>query len=327
MAAHLRWGILATGHIARQFAGGLKISKTGELVAVGSRSMETAKAFCETHGGKPYGSYAEVLSDPNVDAVYIATPHHLHRENTIQAAEAGKGILCEKPFTLDTADAEEALAAVKKAGVFFMEAFMYRCHPQTRKAKEIVEQGAIGRVTMIEAEFGFNGSRDWNNFRLDGAVGGGALMDVGTYCVSFARMMAGEEPSRAHYVASITEKGYDQTGSGALLFPSGINAHFGTAIHQQLENKARVFGSEGMLEIDAPWKCYDHGKMRIVRDGSIVKEWSLGSNNDTLYAHEADAVAEFFEAKECPYMSIRDTLGQTLTLDLLKSSAGLKFGS
>src|SRR5579862_1655244 len=115
MVTHLRWGILATGHIAHQFAGGVNASKTGEIAAVGSRTLETAQGFCAKHGGKPYGSYQAVLDDPKVDAVYIATPHHMHAEWTIKCAQAEKGILCEKPFTLTTAEAETALAAVKKA--------------------------------------------------------------------------------------------------------------------------------------------------------------------------------------------------------------------
>ncbi|HWA84185.1 MAG TPA: Gfo/Idh/MocA family oxidoreductase, partial [Fimbriimonadaceae bacterium] len=212
MSDHLRWGILATGRIAQQFAGGVKASKTGELVAVGSRTLESAQAFTARHGGKPYDSYEAVLDDPSVDAVYIATPHHLHAEWTIKAAQAGKGILCEKPFTLDAAEAEHALAAVKKAGVFFMEAFMYRCHPQTLKAKSLVEEGAIGEIRMVASEFGFNAARDWDNFRLDGKLGGGALMDVGTYCVSFSRLIAGEEPSHVAYLPKMTERNYDETG-------------------------------------------------------------------------------------------------------------------
>lgn len=323
--SRMRWGIMATGRIAHQFAGGVKASKTGDLVAVGSRSIQSAQAFCDQHGGKPYASYQELIEDSDVDAVYIATPHHLHAEWTIKTARAGKGILCEKPFTLNLAEAEAALAEVKKAGVFFMEAFMYRCHPQTLKAVEVVRSGELGEIAMIATEFGFNASRDWDNFRLDGAVGGGALMDVGTYCVSFSRLIAGEEPSRCAYFASITEKGYDETGSGALEFPGGINAHFGTAVHQQLENRARVYGSKGMLEIDAPWKCF--GATRIVRDGKVAEEWDLSTDNDGLYAAEADAVAEFFKAGECPHMSIADTLGNMRALDDLKKSAGLKFGS
>lgn len=146
-------------------------------------------------------------------------------------------------------------------------------------------------------------------------------MDVGTYCVSMSRLIAGEEPSRAEYVAAMTERGYDQTGSGMLGFPSGINAHFGTAIHQHLENHVRIYGTTGMIDVDAPWKCYESGVLRIVRDGKVDQDWRLGTDNDHLYAFEADAVAEFFEAKQCPHMTIADTLGQARALALLRESA------
>jgi predicted dehydrogenase len=197
----LRWGIIATGGIAHQFARGLKASKTGTLVASGSRSLEKASAFAEQHGGKGYGAYGDVLADPEVDAVYIATPHHLHSEWTVKAAAAGKGILCEKPFTLNELEARKTLEQVLPTGVFFMEAFMYRCSPQMRKLVELVRGGAIGQVRAIAAEFSFHAGRNWDNFRADGAVGGGGLMDVGTYCVSFSRLIADQEPSRAEYVA------------------------------------------------------------------------------------------------------------------------------
>lgn len=155
MADRVRWGILATGSIARAFAAGLRESESGVLAAVGSRSLEKAVAFAGEFGGSAYSSYQGVLEDPDVDAVYIATPHHLHAENTIAAAQAGKAILCEKPFTLTFAAAERAIEAVRRAGVFFMEAFMYRCHPQTRQAREWLRNGAIGRILQVDAEFGF----------------------------------------------------------------------------------------------------------------------------------------------------------------------------
>ena len=237
MSDRLRWGILATGAIARQFAAGLPTSKTGTLHAVGSRTLESATKFTAQYGGKPLTSYEAVLEDPEVDAVYIATPHHLHAEWTIKAARAGKAILCEKPFTLSAPEAERALAVVKAQGVFFMEAFMYRVHPQTIKVRELLRSGAIGRPLVVNAEFGFGASRDWGNFRADGALGGGGLMDVGTYCTTFASLVAGEEASEGCYKAEITAKGYDAFGSGALGYPSGMTASFGTGIHASLTKR------------------------------------------------------------------------------------------
>lgn len=325
MADRIRWGILATGGIARQFASGLRASRTGILQAVGSRSFETAKAFADQFGGVPYGSYDGVLVDPEVDAVYIATPHHLHCQNTIDVAQAGKAILCEKPFTLNLKEAERAIEAVRRAGVFLMEAFMYRCHPQTRRIRELLAERAIGRVQQVNVEFGFNAGRDWTNFRADGAVGGGGLMDVGTYCVSFARMAIGEEPDEAYYAAEITDRGYDASGAGVLRFPSRAVAHFGTGIHVALRNDATVYGEEGRLHVDQPWKC-GGGRVTLSREGRD-EVFEFGSSNDELYAIEADAVAEFIETGECPYMTVADTLGNMRALDMLRESAGLRFAA
>jgi predicted dehydrogenase len=326
MAESLKWGILATGSIAKQFANGLKVSKTGTLVAVGSRSIETAKAFTDQHGGKPYASYEEVLADKEVEAVYIATPHHMHYDWTIRCAEAGKAILCEKPFTLNAIEAQRALNEVKKNKAFFMEAFMYRCHPQTLRVKELVDSGAIGDVQMINAEFGFAAGREWNNFRADGTVGGGGLMDVGTYCVSYARLMFGKEPIRTHYVAEITEKGYDATGSGILGFEGGGSAHFGTGVHVNLRNDVTIYGTAGRIHVPNPWKCRD-GNVTVEKYGGETTHFTYNSTNDELYGIEADTVAQFLEAKECPYMTIEDTINNMKALDGLRESAGLKFAA
>jgi predicted dehydrogenase len=326
MADRLRWGILATGGIARQFASGLPTSKTGTLQAVGSRTIESASAFTEKYGGKPCASYDEVLADPDVDAVYIATPHHLHAEWTVKAARAGKAILCEKPFTLNALEAERALAAVKEAGVFFMEAFMYRVHPQTIKVRELVRSGAIGRPLVVNAEFGFAAGRDWANFRADGAVGGGGLMDVGTYCISFAALVAGEEASEACYRAEITEKGYDAFGSGALRFPSGMTACFSTGIHANLTNDARIYGEAGSIHVPSPWKCAG-GTVVLRRNGQPDETFEFETTNDELYGIEADAVARSLESGECPHITIAETLANMRTLDKLRASAGLHFAA
>jgi predicted dehydrogenase len=326
MAERLKWGILATGGIARQFAGGLKASKTGSLAAVGSRTSEKAQKFADEYGGTAYGSYEAVLSDPNVDAVYIATPHHLHSEWTIKCAEAKKAILCEKPFTLNAIEAKKALDEVRKHQVFFMEAFMYRCHPQTLKVAELVRQGAIGEVQMVQAEFGFAAGRDWDNFRADGALGGGGLMDVGTYCVSFSRLIAGCEPTKTDYAASITAKGYDEYGAGVMHFPNGIVAYFGTGIHCQLKNDATVYGTEGKIHIPNPWKCSDGGAT-LQQNGKPAEALEFKSTNDELYALEADTVAQFVDGLECPYMTWQDTLDNMTVLDSLRASAGLHFAS
>lgn len=327
MADRLGWGIIATGNIAHAFAKGLKASKTGELVASGSRSLEKAEKFAKEHGGKAYGSYEEVLADPEVQAVYIATPHHLHYEWTVKAAEAHKAILCEKPFTLNAIEAQRALNEVKKNKVFFMEAFMYRAAPQTQKVLEMVREGTIGKILAVNAEFGFAAGREWDNFRADGALGGGGLMDVGTYCVSFIRAIVGEEPVEAHYVMDKTPKDYDAAGAGILKFPGGAVATFGTGVHVNWKNDARIYGESGRIEIDNPWIVGKDAEVRVYRNGEDVETLKLGGSNADLYAGEADAVAQYLNKGEAPYMTIQDTLDNMRALDMLRASAGFKFAA
>ncbi len=201
---HLKWGLLASGNIARRFAKGLATTEDATALAVASRSLEKAEAFAREHGLEhAYGSYEELLADPDVDAVYISTPNHLHAEWSIRCAEAGKHVLCEKPVTMNAPELETVLAAVRKHDVFFMEAFMYRCHPQMARVKELIAEGRIGEVRLLEATFAFNMGLNLENTRQINHMGGGGLMDVGCYCVSFCRFVAGEEPTDLHAVGRI----------------------------------------------------------------------------------------------------------------------------
>lgn len=320
----VRWGVLATGGIAHAFARGLKKSKTGTLVAVGSRSQEKADAFCAEHGGRGYATYQAVADDPEVDAVYIASPHHLHAADTVMCARAGKHVLCEKPFTLDAAEAEDALAVVRDSGVYFAEAFMYRFHPQTQEVLRLVRSGAVGRVAHIRAEFSFQAGRDWQNFRTARALGGGGLMDVGCYCVSYCRAVAGEEPSRAEFAYVPGGDGYDAWGAGVLQFPGGVTASFATGVHQEMENQVVVYGEEGRLVVESPWFC--NGVVRHTVRGEdaprVLGPWPV----DDLYAHEADCVAADIEKRSSAAVSPDDTLGNMRALDALRRSGGLVFG-
>lgn len=327
MASQLRWGIIGAGGIARQFAEGLKTSKTGTLVATGSRAIDKANKFAEKHGGKGFGSYEEVYNHPDVDAVYIATPHHLHMEHTIQVAQAGKAILCEKPFTLNALEAERALEAVDKAGVFFMEAFMYRTTPVMAKVREWIKTGAIGDVKLVESSFAFKGGEDWDNFRNDPEVGGGGLMDVGTYCVSLSREAFGEEPSEAFYISQRSAKGVDWIASGMLRFSGDRSAVFQTGVGIVCRNDAVITGTAGRIVIDNPWKQGDGTMRRYEGWNTLVEELPLNIENAALYGIEADTVAEYIDHKEFPPISKQDTLAQMRTLDKLRASAGITFGA
>ena len=188
----LRWGIIGLGRIAAKFARDLPRSHSGKLLAVASRSQAKADEFGEEFGAvRRYGSYQDLLADEEVEAVYIATPHPFHAEWAIAAAEAGKHILCEKPLTVNHPQAMAVVEAARRNDVFLMEAFMYRCHPQTAKLVELIRRGVIGEVRAVQATFGFHASYDLDGRLLKRSLGGGGILDVGCYCVSMARLVAG----------------------------------------------------------------------------------------------------------------------------------------
>ncbi|HSH08777.1 MAG TPA: Gfo/Idh/MocA family oxidoreductase, partial [Oceanipulchritudo sp.] len=259
----LSWGIIGTGAIARAFAHGLKQSASGRLVAVGSRSSETAEAFARENGVPGHhGSYEALLADEKVQAVYISTPHPFHAEWAIKAAEAGKHVLCEKPMALNAWQAQVIIEAARRNGVFLAEAFMYRCHPQTAKLAELIRSGAIGQVRMIRASFGFGGGDRINpESRLfKNALGGGGILDVGCYAVSGARLIAGaaiglpfDNPDQVVGSGQVGETGVDEWAAAVLHFKSGITAQVSTAIRTTLDNLIEVYGSEGTITVPDPW--------------------------------------------------------------------------
>lgn len=325
----LNWGILGTGAIAKKFAEGLPPCRSGELVSVGSRTLEKADAFSAEFGGRGFGSYQEVLDDPKVQAVYISLPHHLHCEWTIKAAQAGKHILCEKPFALSVAEAKEALAEVKKADVFFMEAFMYRAHPQTLEIKQLLGTGVIGAPKMMHAEFGYISQREQTTFRFDGSVGGGALMDVGCYPVSLARFVAGEEPQKVAYSAELLDSAatisgepakYDSYGIGEMIFPSGFRATFGCAVHLQLNNWATIFGENGRIHITDPWFC--NGPVFVQLNGREPEPIKV-KPVPQLWGNQSVVVAQLLDQRQAAFISWNDTLGNTAILEAMRKSVGM----
>jgi predicted dehydrogenase len=334
----LRWGILGTGHIAGVFARGVAASQSGELTAVGSRAQPSAERFAREFGlPRAHDSYEALLADREVQAVYVATPHPRHAEWAIRAAQAGKHVLCEKPLTINHAGAVAVVAAARTRGVLLMEAFMYRCHPQTAKVVELVTGGAIGRVGLVQATFSFHtdfnpANRWWNK-----ALGGGGILDIGCYPVSFARLVAGAADGRpfANPVSVAgaghlhPQTGVDAYAAATLKFANGIVAQVACGVGLQQDNSVRVYGSEGWLHVPVPWgPCRDGGtsQLYVHRRGAVVPEEVL-ITAAPLYALEADAFAAALAAgkSDVPQMTVDDTLGNMAVLDQWRAAVGVTY--
>jgi len=260
----LRIGILGTAKIARSFATGLRPSETVEVIAIASRDAAKAEAFAlEFKIPTAYGSYANLLENPTVEAVYVPLPNALHAEWSIRAIEAGKHVLCEKPLAATRAEAQAMFEAARRRSVTLVEGFPYRSQPQTLKLKALTDSGIIGTLVSMHAAFGFP-LTDPNNIRFDPALAGGALMDVGTYPVSLVRLLAGERPSRVYTSARWHSTGVDETLVASLEHRSGflaqISCSFMTALHRQ----ALIAGSAGMLQ-STYWNTPPPGVPAIVQ--------------------------------------------------------------
>jgi len=337
MADQLRWGIIGPGGIAHKFAQGVQHSKTGQLVAVGSRRQENADRFGEQYGiPHRHGSYEALLADEEVEAVYIATPHPMHPEWAIKAAEAGKHVLCEKPLAINHALAMAVIEAARESDVFLMEALMYRCHPQTRRVVELVRQGAIGRVCMIQATFSFQGGTDPKSRLMNNALGGGGILDVGCYPVSMARLIAGvalgrdfADPIEVKGCGHLGETNVDEWAAAVLRFEGGIVAQVATGVRVSQDNAVRIYGLDGSIVVPWPWiPAREGGENTILlQRGDAEREEIVIRTDEWLYGIEADTVAANIERRQAPSpgMSWDDTLGNLKTLDRWRAEIGLVY--
>lgn len=254
-ATKLRWGILGTGNIARQFAAGVRSAQRSTLQAVGSRTPGSATGFALVQGvTTAHGSYQSLLADRSVDAIYNALPNSMHHDWTIAALRAGKHVLCEKPFATSVADAQEMFSVAQREGRMLAEAFMYRSHPQTLAIQQAVADGAIGELRLIRTSFCYKTTRIADNIRFSADMGGGALMDVGCYCLSFSRLFAGADPIHLTAAARLHASGVDEMAVGTLAYPNGILASFTCGMTAAADNTAYLCGTNGFIEIPVPWK-------------------------------------------------------------------------
>lgn len=339
MGITLAWGVLGAGRIAGAFAKALAHSETGKLVAVGSRSKETAEKFGSEHNVPAKGrhaTYEALLADPDVQAVYVATPHPLHAQWTIRALEAGKHVLCEKPIGMNYAEAMAMYESARQNKRFLMEAFMYRCHPLMHKLVELLREKAIGDVKHIQANFGFGAGFDANSRLFNNALGGGGILDVGCYPVSFARLVAGvaqgkefADPFHVSGAGSLGPTGVDHYAFATLKFPGDIVAQVGTAVTIGLDNAARIYGTAGTITLPYPWIPAREGgdaKLTLHQSGKEPQEITV-TTDKWLYGIEADAFAQGVATGKPPHpaMSEQDSLGNNRTLDQWRAAVGLLY--
>jgi predicted dehydrogenase/aryl-alcohol dehydrogenase-like predicted oxidoreductase len=353
MQPQLNWGILGTGRIAQRFARDLPFSQTGTLLAVASRRGTAAEQFAAEFGAvHAYEGYATLLANPAVDAVYIALPNHLHAQWSIRCAEAGKHILCEKPLTTNYPEAMTVLEAARQHDVFLMEAFMYRCHPQTAKVVELVRDGAIGPVRLIQAHFSYNLTGRQDEIRCQNALAGGGIMDVGCYPVSAARLIAGAATGQPFANPLLTSDGYskslalkafghidatsqvDEWASAVLKFPGDILAELSCGLGVKVDSALRIWGATGHIVVPNPWFPDNERtggvqgvKLLLYRDGQSEPAVITARAERPLYALEADTVAHHLAERQAPAISWDDSLGNMLTLDSWRQELGLLFAN
>jgi predicted dehydrogenase len=310
MGERIRWGILGTGNINWKLVRGARLSSEVEIVAIASRDAERAAAAAAEHGiGRSFGSYEAMLADPGIDAVYISVPNSLHHPWTMTALAAGKHVLAEKPYTRRPEDVTEAFDAADRAGLVLMEAFMWRHTRQTRRLLELLP--TIGRLETIRATFSFP-LEDQANIRLRADLDGGSLMDVGCYCVSGSRLLAGEEPAWVFATQEVGPSGVDLRLTGILSFPGGPVAEFTsgfTTDHEGLE----AIGTKGAIRLPDPW----HNVMGVFyHDGEEIR---LEPGNP--YQDELEDMAAAIRGEAEPRLGRADAMGQARTIAALYESA------
>lgn len=245
----VRWGVLSTGGIASTFASDLPHVPGAELAAVGSRSPETAAAFAERYGfARAHGSWSALAADPEIDVVYVATPHAFHFEAAMVCLAGGKAVLCEKPMTLDLASSARLVAEAGNRGLFLMEAMWMRCNPAIRRIAELVADGAIGEVTTVQADFGLQGPFAATHRLRDPALGGGALLDLGVYPLNLAHLLLGP-PESVRSWARLTPEGVDDNTGMLLGWASGAVAALTCSLVGDTRNAASITGTRGRIDL------------------------------------------------------------------------------
>jgi predicted dehydrogenase len=313
----VKWGLLSTARINRLFIAGARRSPDLEIVAVASRDRSRVERYAREHGiDRAHGSYEALLADPEVEVLYIPLPNSMHVEWTVRALQAGKHVLCEKPLSRRATDVDRAFDTAERQGRVLMEAFMYRHNPQTFRLIELIGQGAVGRLRVIRSAFSFV-AHDPSNARLSAALEGGALMDVGCYCVSGARLIAGE-PERVSAEQVIGGEGVDIAFAATMRFGDNVLGHFDAGLALAARDELEVVGEEGSLFLDDPWHC----RVPVIEvrreDGVERIEVPVADS----YRLEAENMSLAVRGEAPPLLGRDEAAGQARAIEALYEAAG-----
>lgn len=323
MSREIRWGIVGPGRIAENVTSDFPHVDGARAVAVASRSAERAQAFAARHGiERAYGSYAQILADPDVDVLYVATPHPQHHAIAMAALHAGKALLVEKAFTATTPGAAEVVDLARQTGVFVMEAMWTRFQPAVVAVRELVADGAIGEVRAVQADLGIAPDYDPAGRLFDLTLGGGALLDLGVYVVSFAQMLLGT-PSRVVAAGSLFPSGADAEAALLLDHGDGRTATLTTSLRQALPGQARVFGTTGWIDV---LPRFHHPQTIVLHRDGTEPETITRKQTGGGYAHELIEVTECLRAgrSESAVMPLADTLAVQTVLGEAAEQLGVR---
>ena len=324
MSKKTRWGILGTGYIAQKFAEALAFIPEAELAAVGSRSLESARVFgARYHAARAYGTYQELVEDAQVDVVYVATVNSVHRQNCLAALQAGKPVLCEKPFTVNSAEAEEVIAFAHRQGLFLMEALWTRFIPAFVVARQMWESGVIGELRVVESEIAFINEKTPPAPLYDPALAGGCLLDMGAYPISLAHIVFGE-PDRIASLGSIGASGVDEQ-TGMLFGYRGGQLGLGYSSFQvESPKEATVVGTKGYIRIHTPYFCPSAFTLHL--NGKEPERFDVPYEGNGWNYEAVEVIQCLQEGKlESQVVPHGETLALMRTMDRIREQIGLKF--
>jgi len=318
----VRWGLLSTARINRRLIPPIRASKRSTLAAVASRELEKAQAYAaEWKIPRTFGSYEEMLSSNEIDAVYISLPNHLHAEWAIRALQAGKHVLCEKPFAISVEEVDRMAAASRETGRVLQEAFMYRHHPQTKLAEAWIKDGRLGEVTLVRGFFSFNMTNREGNVRLNPAYGGGALWDVGVYPMSFAQLVYGQAPERVTGEQWVGDTGVDESFTAQMYYGGGRTAQIACSFRIPFYTSIEIHGTQGRFIIEWPFLRIDEKGRSFVYTPSEGNPQKIRSGRVDPYLAEVENMNAAILDGQPTLISLQESRDHVRTVQALYQAA------